>query len=579
MFSEPLIMNLQHRHIPLIFALFFLMGSYALHAQVEFPGEPLGINRHLKAASVIYTLPPPDPLEIDALTDPGHDRISKALPFALKRYVNLSPEIHGSWSQEEGMRVWRVHLISPEAYSLGAVFGSYRLEPGVKLFVYDPEMLRTKGAFTSGNNKSSGRLSIGHVPGQELIIELQVPLDLAHFGELELESLSHAFLDLEHQSAPAACPGDFDCSQACEIDVNCSEGDDWWMVKPSVVRLYIEKTSGFDYCTGVLVNNTAYDGTPYILTAQHCIGTPLQAEQTLFHFNYQSDACFGEDGALNMSIYESELMSVGDSLDFSLVKLSLEPPASYGVRYAGWERSGTPASPSTTIHHPMGDVKKITFDDHLPEIPEKQSDVPAGDLEDYPYFSYWWIKRWETGTTEGGSSGGPLFNAAGRVIGTLSGGLARCGDSIGYNTDTDRIIYNNVFNRDDYFTQFGMSWDYEKEKDKELARWLDPLDSGVETLGGYNPSSLDPVKAPAEKRFQVYPNPASRFFSIVSNMHAASSATFVIRNISGALLYQGELDHEGRAIVDTDTFPPGIYLISVNEQGYLEHHKLIVNGR
>jgi len=534
------------------------------------------MNRHLKAASVIYTLPPPDPLEIDALKESNRDNFAKPLRFAILRRMNLSPEANGSWSQVGDMRVWRIHLISPGAYSLGAIFNKYELQPGVKLFMYDPQQHMVKGAFTSGNNKSSGVLPVGHIPGQELVIEMQVPLALDHYGELELESVSHAFLDISHHSLLAVCPGEFECAQACEIDVNCVEGDDWWMVKPSVVRLFI---GGLDYCTGVLVNNTSYDGTPYVITAQHCIPRDSDAELTVFQFNYESAECFGEDGPLNMSISGSELIAVGDSIDFSLVKLSLEPPASYGAYYAGWDRSNVPTTPGTTMHHPMGDVKKISFDHEIPSIPEKQADVPYADLEEYHYFSFWWIKRWDIGTTEGGSSGGPLFNPGGRLIGTLTGGRARCGDSIGYDADTDRVIYNNVFNYDDYFTRFDIAWDYEQEKGNELAQWLDPLSSGEETLGGYNPTSLEPVQALTEKRFQVFPNPASRYFSIVSKNSTATDASYVIRNISGALLSMGRLDHEGRAVVDSGTFPPGIYLISVCEEGDCEHHKLIVSGR
>jgi lysyl endopeptidase len=573
-------MKFHTSYILLLQAFLFFAGSFTSYGQLEFPGKPLGIKSHLKAASVIYTLAPPDPLEIDAIIESARDNVAKPLPFAIIRQVNLNPEAHGSWNDEGDIRVWRVHLISPGAYSLGVIFKQYALQPGVKVFVYDPGQLWGKGAFTSGNNKSSGILPVGHIPGQEVVIEMQVPHGISDYGTLELESVSHAFLDMSHRSGLAACgPGEFDCSQACEIDVNCAEGDDWWMAKPSVVRLFINKSSLSEYCTGVLVNNTAYDGTPYVLTAQHCIGIDNHADGTVFQFNYESAECFGEDGPLNMSISGAELMSVGDSIDFSLVKLSLEPPASYKVRYAGWDRSDFQTSATTAIHHPWGDVKKISFDEDIPSIPAQPGDVPYADLEDYHYFSYWWIKRWETGTTEGGSSGGPLFNAGGRVIGTLSGGRARCGDSIDYDADTDRVIYNQAFNYDDYFSRFGMAWDYEEEKGNTLSQWLDPSNSGASTLGGYNPTSVEPLQAVAEKRFQVFPNPASRLFSIASKDQTSTDASYVILNISGAELSSGILDHEGRASIDSGAFPPGIYLISVSEDGYFEHHKLIVTGQ
>lgn len=573
-------MKIRTRILLLLPVFLLLHLAITAEAQIESKGTPLGINRHLKASGLIYTLPPPDPLEIQALKQSMQESYTKPLRFAIKRQVNLHPDVHGTWSREGDLKVWRVHVISPGAYSLGAIFSSYELEPGVKVFVYDPQQSRVKGAFTSANNKTSRRLSVGHIPGQELVVEMQVPLDKQYPGELELESLAHAFLDMENQAQPENCPaGVFDCSQDCEIDVSCAEGDDWWRVKPSVVRLYIEKSGFFEYCTGVLVNNTTYDGAPYLLTAQHCIGNNLQAERTLFQFNYQSADCFGADGPLDMSIYESALLSVGDSLDFSLVELSLTPPPSFKAYYVGWDRSDFQTTPSTIIHHPWGDVKKISFDYEFPSIPAQAGDVPYADLEDYHYYSYWWVKEWDVGTTEGGSSGGPLFNSAGRLIGTLSGGRARCGDSIGYDAGTDRVIYSKAPNYDDYFTRFGMAWDYEKEKGNELAQWLDPLASGAGTVNGYNPSSVVPFQAEQTARFMVYPNPASDQFSIVSRNALTHRATFAIYNINGALLFRGKLDPDGRATLDSGNWPPGIYLVSIQDQDRSEHHKLILSGR
>jgi len=524
----------------------------------------------------MYVLAPPDALEIEAEKELNRMSNSKPLRFALERPVNLSPETHGSWSHDGDISVWHVHVLSPGAHSLGLVFGKYALQPGVKIFVYTPGQQEVKGAFTSGNNKASGVFPVGHLPGEELIIEMQMPSGLLTYGELELESLSHAFLSTGFKSAPADCnAGDFGCSQVCEIDVNCIEGDPWSQVKPSVVRVY---TTTF-YCSGVLVNNTSYDGTPYVITAEHCLNSQYYGDRSVLQFKYESALCFGEDGPLDMSISGAEIISVGDSIDFSLIKLSVTPDASYGAYYAGWDRSDFQTSSSATIHHPFGDVKKISLDENIPSIPAQPGDVPYSGLEDYHYFSFWWVRQWESGSTEGGSSGGPLFNQARRVIGTLSGGNAACGDSIGYDPETDRVIYNPAPNYDDYFTRFGMAWDHEEAKGNALKPWLDPLNLDPQVLSAYNPSSTEPLKIVSGRRFNVFPNPARDLFHITSKDPLPGSGYYSIVNLSGSLMIRGQLDGGGRAEVPVSRLAPGLYIVNVGVDIYQEHHKLLVKGQ
>lgn len=561
-----------------ILALLFLVAvSTGIFAQLQFPGKPMGINRQIKASEVMYVLPPPDPMEIEAQLELNRISNSKALRFALERPVNLSPETHGSWSQVGDIRVWHVHVLSPGALSLGLVFGRYELEPGVKLFVSDPSQQKVKGAFTSGNNKDSGVLPVGHLPGEELLIEMQVPATMATYGELELESLSHAFIKTGfNATATQDCPaGEFGCSQECEIDVNCVEGDYWQQVKPSVVRIF---TTTY-FCTGVLVNNTAYDGTPYIVTVEHCLNQQFYADRSVFLFNYESADCFGVDGPLDMSVAGAWIRTHGDSLDFSLVELQQTPPASYDVYYAGWDRSDFQTGGTATIHHPYGDVKKISVDAQIPDIPSQPGDVPYAGLEDYHYFSYWWIREWDIGTTEQGSSGSPLFNLDRRLIGNLSGGAAACGDSIGYDSETDRVIYSLAPNYDDYFTQFGIAWDHEEAKGNALKPWLDPVNSGAMVLDGYNPTSVEPVKIDSGKQFHVFPNPALDRFYITSREVLQAGGSYTINNLSGALMKNGRLDAEGRAEIQTSDLAPGLYIVNVAVDTYQEHHKILVSGQ
>jgi lysyl endopeptidase len=559
-----------------ILLLFLIPGGKILFAQLQVPGQPLGLNKHLKAAEVMYVLPPVDPMEIEAELELNRISNSKPLRFALERPVNLSPESHGAWSQGENMRSWYIHVISPGAYSLGLVFGKFKLQPGVKLFVYEPGGQEVKGAFTDANNKVSGILPVGHLPGDELIIEMQVPEGINDYGDLELHTISHAFLRTGFKSTTADCPaGEFGCSQICEIDVNCVEGDSWWRIKPSVVRIF---TTTF-YCTGVLINNTSYDGTPYILTAEHCLNSQYYADRTVFQFNYESAACFGEDGPLDMSISGADQLDHGDSIDFSLLRLSETPPAQFGVFYSGWDRSQFQTSSTATLHHPFGDVKKVSIDEQAPSIPAQPGDVPYSGLEDYHYYSFWWIKQWDTGSTEGGSSGSPLFNQARRVIGMLSGGNASCGDSIGYNVETDRVIFNPAPNYDDYFTQFGLAWDQEEDKGNALKTWLDPLNLDLQSLNGYNPTSSEAPKILSGSRFRIYPNPATDFFHIASREIPSGAAYYSIVNFSGAVLKRGLLDSEGRAEVSTSDLVSGLYIVTVADEAYQEHHKLLITGQ
>jgi len=402
--------------------------------QLSSPGEPVGDFRLSKAADMIYLLPPLHPLEVEARMEELPESYYKSRHFALKRPVSLSPLSQGVWSEEAGLRVWRAHIISPGAFSLALIFDSFHLAEGVKLMIYDPGKKHIKGAYSSLNNKSSGIFAVGLIPGEEVIIEMQLPLNMEDYGELSLGSVSHSFLPMTIKGAKDIRYGR---SQDCEIDINCTEGELWQIEKKSVVRVH--NVDRNQYCTGVLLNNTAYNGDPILLTAQHCIETESEAETTIFSFNYESQTCFGEDGSVDMSISGSELLSSGDSIDFSLVRLSLPPPDSFKVYYAGWELSSPQSGPGITIHHPEGDVKKISKDYEAPEATTSKEQLPTQFWDHLPN-AFWWIKQWDIGSTEPGSSGSPLYNTDRRVIGVLSFGEAKCGDSIGY----EQIGWNSV---------------------------------------------------------------------------------------------------------------------------------------
>jgi hypothetical protein len=267
---------------------------------------------------------------------------------------------------------------------------------------------------------------------------------------------------------------------------------------------------------------------------------------------------------------------VGDSIDFSLVELSLTPPDDFDVYYAGWNRSDFQTTATSTIHHPWGDVKKITSDYDAPIPTTKPTDVPYNDLDDYHYFSFWWILRWDEGSTQGGSSGSPLFNADQKLIGNLSGGVATCGDSIGYDYEKERVIYNQAFNYDDYYTRFNMSWDYNGESGPSLKPWLDPGNTGVIALKGYEPIGLESTTHLSVGHFTLFPNPVGDqlYVSAPNDLHDPIS--YKIYNLSGALVLEGILNQKESNQIETTLLTEGIYVIHLVSSPIQEVHKIVV---
>ena len=78
---------------------------------------------------------------------------------------------------------------------------------------------------------------------------------------------------------------------------------------------------------------------------------------------------------------------------------------------------------------------------------------------------------WEIGVTEGGSSGSPLFNQNGHIIGELFAGQAAC----------NGLSDNNDF---DIYGRFATAWDGATSSTR-LKDWLDPLNLNPPTLDAF----------------------------------------------------------------------------------------------
>jgi chitodextrinase len=391
-----------------------LCSSIAAYSQIGQGGEPSFSNEQVSKSSQIpnVILPKPD---IIKLLKEDEKESSKGVPmrFAYPHKTNLNPKNSGKWyTNSKGDRYWLIEIESKGALSLNLTFSSFEIPEGAKLFVYNKDKSDVRGAFTSANNKESKRLGLAPVKGDKIIVEYFQPAHVKQEADLNISTVAHDYRDI------MAMAKDFGSSGSCNNNVVCGEGDPWRDQISSVALILLG--NGSRLCSGAIINNTANDGTPYFLTANHCT-EGQSVTNWVYVFNYESPGCSNSsDGSTSQSVSGSQMMHSGANSDYALLKLSSAPPSSYNVYYSGWDATGNIPTKTTGIHHPAGDVKKISFDNDAASISSYGSS--SGN-------THWRVHDWDDGTTEPGSSGSPLFDQNKRVVGQLHGGGAACGNN------------------------------------------------------------------------------------------------------------------------------------------------------
>ncbi len=437
----------------------FSLVTTQLTAQLSEGGFPLKVRQLKSSRGSLVEMPSYLTHFSNEEQTTQNEKQLKPFKFAHGYAVNLTTENSGEWFsavENEDVAVWRLTIKSPGAYSLNLIFDEFEMPENSRLFVYSETEEYLLGAFTSGNNSASRKFAIAPVAGDEITVQYEVPEEYKNTLPFRIMQVNHDYVGILKSGIRRPMGK---TAGSCNIDINCDTWSNWEDPKNSVVRIIINKPGGSEICTGVLVNNTAENQKPYVLSAAHCYDKWSYAETSVFTFNYESPFCKPLDGDPSNSLSGSVMKAQYDSLDFALVQLNTVPPPEYRPYYAGWNRSPDVTASSVSIHHPQGDIKKLANDNDASVIATFDSPyIKNGHLR---------ILKWEGGTTEQGSSGGPLFDQNKLVKGTLTGGSAVCGKSV-----------------DDYFARLALAWDYKSDSTKQLKYWLDPLKTNPVTHQG-----------------------------------------------------------------------------------------------
>lgn len=374
------------------------------------------------------------------------------LRFAVSEEVAFDLNNSGTWQTLPDGRLWRLRIHSPRAVSQNLGITRFTLPEGAKLWIYDPLLKQVEGPYTSRHRSHRGSLWTPIIDGDEIVVELFVPGGFSR-AVVEIGVVNKGYRGFEKDG------GDKNHG-ACNNDVVCPEGNPWRDQIRSVARYTID---GVSLCTGQLVNNTAQDFTPYFLSANHCGVSSANDDTLVFYWNFEAPNCGDQNGGSLAQNQTGAIFRASNApSDFVLVELAQNPDLAFNVFFTGWDASGTAPASTVGIHHPSGDVKSISFNTNA------VTSTAYGSSTVNPAQDHWRVDDWEDGTTEGGSSGSCLWDAATkRCLGQLHGGNASCASVT-----------------DDWYGKLSVSWNGGGTAATRLRDWLDPGNTGSLAIDG-----------------------------------------------------------------------------------------------
>jgi lysyl endopeptidase len=395
------------KKISAILCIAFIFITGGIYAQISNGGMPVSYYQNLKSSVVIPTVKLKE-INIDSLKQNDIDK-GTPLRYGVVEDIELNVK-NGLQTLVDSGTIWRYKISTPNARSLKLIVSDFHIPEGAAFFVYNYDFSLISGAFTHQNVNQTFSFAIADFPSNEIYIEYYEPLEASFEGTLIINQISKAYRFLSQIMLENSSNMTYD-------DINCDEGLNWQLEKHAVAKYtFIEDESSYT-CSGALINNEQSDGTPYFLTAHHCVSTVDAAKTVTAYFNYETLGC-GMTNKKNQTLSGAELLTTGDKSDFSLLKLSEMPPPAYQPYYAGWDLNEMPLS-AVSIHHPEGLRKKISIEENPPVSYTQLIYWENNSIS--PSQSHWEV-YFETGMTGGGSSGSPLFNENRRIIGQLHGG-------------------------------------------------------------------------------------------------------------------------------------------------------------
>jgi V8-like Glu-specific endopeptidase len=363
----------------------------------------------------------------------GTKRTSSNLFFAhdaskFKWYLNpenkLSTSIIIASPDAQGIRL----AINFKDISQGVVF-VFRNSDNTSSYIHSSDELL---AFSYKEKDGSLTYISPFIAGDELIVEVILSTaDEGNIPKINFPYISH-FNTANEPSDLIFTSGK---SSYCQINAVCDLNS--LKTSSSITKIiYTDPETGGSYvCSGTLLNDRISSGTPYLITAGHCINNQNTANTVQTFWFYNSLKCNEfEINPKYTSVSGGALFLHSDkATDISLIKMNKNPPQ--GVTFSGWSSANIENNNMVaSLHHPRGDLQKIStgfIRNYLQCFFYPDQDgfkCKPIDSKTESNSTHYEV-RWSSGVTEAGSSGSGLFvkiNNNNYLIGNLTGGNESC---------------------------------------------------------------------------------------------------------------------------------------------------------
>ncbi|MDP3441680.1 MAG: hypothetical protein Q8T08_02370 [Ignavibacteria bacterium] len=346
------------------------------------------------------------------------------------------------------------------AYSINFVFDQFSLSDSAKLYIINAGGTILYGPVSSKQNTKNAYFLTDLIQGDNVTIYLYEPYSEKGKSKLTIKRVVHAFKNIFSNMAYGNLGG----SESCNNNIACFPA---WDEESDAVALVL-LSDGTEWCSGSLLMTANQSFRPFFLSAFHCIDSSIpkgslsateiaNAENWMFKFQYKMTTCGGSTATTGITYNGAVFRAAWNATDFSLMEMDNSPVGDTQFSWLGWDRSGNTPTSGTGIHHPAGDVMKISFD------------VNQFQTSSWNGTNNHWLLAFDDGVVQKGSSGSPILDQNDRVVGQLHGNQ-------NYNQDSSFCDQPRA-----EYGRFNNSWTGGVTNTTRLSNWLDPCGSGAIT--------------------------------------------------------------------------------------------------